>query len=250
MPKQQLFKFSLQTTSVCSDLVLSGCACSLLFNVTAWLFRITLSTQLSCSYTFLYLQKFSSSWYLSWHREGAGAANTKRRVHWKSMLETCFILLNIPRFLTKYSSCAICLKEQKEHFTKSVKFGFVFKKEYSKWLCQHAPDQFSSQLYKCWSLYLAYVPISSIQGNRQCLAILQPLVSTSKINWSHLLLLQKKKKKINNIFPQKLFICYHSCFTIQDQLAAALQSLSQQECSQDLVILLLNLCMWINVFIA
>lgn len=54
----------------------------------------------------------------------------------------------------KYSSCSICSKDQKEDFTASVEFGFLFKKEYLKWLCQHAPDQFSSQLHKYWSLYL------------------------------------------------------------------------------------------------
>lgn len=60
--------------------------------------------------------------------------------------------------------------------------------------------------------------------------------------------IKKKQKRSNNIFSQNCS-CYHSCHTIQDQIAPALQSLSKQECSQDLAILLLNFSMRICLFI-
>lgn len=144
----------------------------------------------------------------------------------------------MPWLPVKYSSCWICSKDQKEDFTASVEFGFVFKTEYLKWLCQDAAHQFSRYKYTnytntdpcIWPIFQFHV-----QGKKQYLAILQSFVSTSKINWTYLLLhflyylsfvhcFTKKNKKA--VFSLKYCSCSHSCHTDQDQICCSSKFIS------------------------
>lgn len=147
-------------------------ACSLLFNITAWLFQITLSMQLSsCKNCLLHD-------YLSWDRVGTHAANIKRRKACSRLVSHCWTCPD-----SQQSSLPVVpLQRTKRRISLLVLNLVLFSRK--NILNSFVNMLLISFLVSYTNADLCIWPIFQIhvQGKKKSLAILQSLVSTSKID--------------------------------------------------------------------